>query len=305
MILYLMNGGQAEVDSTKDINIFAAIIATAERDNPRSPDDYLDDEGFLVCGKCHTRKQCEVLMPAGFFGPEDQMMKVPTPCKCKMDEIEFEERRTKAQQEMLLVQDLKRGSLMDEEFKDATFENYRVDKDNEKNMKMCRRYAEHFDDMLKKNMGLLLYGKVGTGKSYTAACIANCLLEKGVSVVMTSFVKLIDAMSAPKSDNEGLILKLNRAKLLIIDDLGAERESDFALEKVFNVIDSRVRNKKPLIVTTNLKLEDIRSPKNVRMARIYDRISGLYPMQFTGMSYRKHDAVTKIDEMRRFLEGDD
>ena len=62
-----------------DMNILAPIIATAERDNPQRADDYLDEEGFLVCGRCHTRKQCEVLMPAGIFGPEEHMRKLPTP----------------------------------------------------------------------------------------------------------------------------------------------------------------------------------------------------------------------------------
>ena len=91
----------------------------------------------------------------------------------------------------------------------------------------------------------------------------------------------------------------------IIDDLGAERGTDFALENVYNVIDSRVREQKPLIITTNLKLAEIRSPNNMRLSRIYDRLNGLYPMQFTGLSYRKHDAAARLKEIKSILEGDD
>ena len=122
---------------------------------------------------------------------------------------------------------------------------------------------------------------------------------------MTSFIKLLDAMQNFSNDNEALIRKLNRAKLLIIDDLGAERGTDFALENVYNVVDSRVREEKPLIITTNLTLTEIRSPSNMRLSRIYDRLNGLYPMQFTGLSYRKHDAAARLKEMESILEGDD
>jgi len=293
------------VDSIRDINILAPIIAMAEKDNPKRAEDYLDEEGFLVCGRCHTRKQCEARMPAGIFGPEEHMRKLPTPCACRRAEIEREERELREQKEMELVQELKRNSLMDTAFREAKFENYRVDKDNARNLKLCRRYAEHFDEMLEKNMGLLFWGDVGTGKSYSAACIANYLLERRVSVVMTSFIKLLDAMQNFSNDNEALIRKLNRAKLLIIDDLGAERGTDFALENVYNVVDSRVREEKPLIITTNLTLTEIRSPSNMRLSRIYDRLNGLYPMQFTGLSYRKHDAAARLKEMESILEGDD
>ena len=82
-----------------------------------------------------------------------------------MTEIEQEKRERQAQDEMRLVQDLKRNSLMDNAFREATFDNYRVDKDNDRNLKLCKRYAERFDEMLKKNMGLMFYGDVGTGKS--------------------------------------------------------------------------------------------------------------------------------------------
>ena len=229
------------MDSIRDMNILTPVIAAAERNHPPRDGDYLDDEGFLVCGKCHTRKQCELPIPAGLFGQAEGTRKFPTLCACRQAEIEQEKRERQAQDEMRLVQDLKRNSLMDNAFREATFDNYRVDKDNDRNLKLCKRYAERFDEMLKKNMGLMFYGDVGTGKSFSAACIANHLLDRRISVVMTSFIKLLDAMQNFGNDNDAMIRKMNRAKLLIIDDLGAERGTDFALENVYHVIDSRVR----------------------------------------------------------------
>lgn len=293
------------MDSIRSMNILSPVIAAAERNHPPQEGDYFDDEGFLVCGKCHTRKQCEVRTPAGLFGPKAGTRKFPTLCACRQAEIEQEKRERQAQEEMRLVQDLKRNSLMDNAFREATFESYRVDKDNARNFKLCKRYAEHFDEMLEKNMGLLFYGDVGTGKSFSAACIANHLLDRRISVVMTSFIKLLDAMQNFGNDNDAMIRKMNRAKLLIIDDLGAERATDFALENVYHVIDSRVRESKPLIITTNLTLEEIRSPRDMKLSRIYDRLNGLYPMEFTGLSYRKYDAAARLKEMEAILEGDD
>lgn len=73
------------------------------------------------------------------------------------------------------IRTLKKASLMDEKFSYATFEHFKPTKYNERNLKLCLRYAEKFDLMLEKNQGLLFWGDVGTGKSYAAACIANHL----------------------------------------------------------------------------------------------------------------------------------
>ena len=101
-----------------------------------------------------------------------------------------------------------------------------------------------------------------------------------------------------------LITQLNRAKLLIIDDLGAERGTDFALEKVYNIVDSRYRAKKPVILTTNLTLKEMKEATDIRYSRIYDRIFEVcYPMQFTGVSWRKVEAARRFDEMKNLLEG--
>ena len=159
--------------------------------------------------------------------------------------------------------------------------------------------------MMEKNQGLLFYGGVGTGKTFAAACIANHLLSRGVPVVMTSFIKLLSSMQTFGNDNERLIANLNRAKLLIIDDLGAERDTDFAQEHVYNIIDSRYRAKLPLIITTNMTIQEIREPNSTRYARIYDRLSKMLPMEFAGGSWRKDDAARSLTEMKKFLEGND
>lgn len=194
---------------------------------------------------------------------------------------------------------------MDDKFLDQTFETFQTTRDNERALKLCRRYADGFSEMVNRNQGLLFWGDVGTGKTFAAACIANALLDKKTPVVMTSFVKLLEKMQNFNEDDNKLISQLNKAKLLIIDDLGAERSTDFALEKVYNIIDSRYRARLPMILTTNLDLEEMKRVTDIRYSRIYDRIFEVcYPVKFTGASFRKVEANRRYREMKNFLEGD-
>ena len=86
----------------------------------------------------------------------------------------------------------------------------------------------------------------------------------------------------------------------------AHRMQDFALEKVYNIVDSRYRARLPMILTTNLELSDMQRASDIRYSRIYDRIFEVcYPVRFTGSSFRKLEAKKRFDEMKSFLEGDD
>lgn len=201
-----------------------------------------------------------------------------------------------------LIKNLKSKSLMDRKFYEATFENFQKTKSNTKQLLLCRRYAEVFSEMFRRNQGLLFYGDVGTGKTYMAACIANYLLSNSVSVVMTSFVQILSEAQPFGSElfEQGLAEKLNKAKLLIIDDLGAERSTDYALERVYGVIDSRYRAQKPMILTTNMTLEKMQVATDIRYSRIYDRIFEVcYPVEFRGKSWRRKKAANRFDEMTR------
>ena len=87
----------------------------------------------------------------------------------------------------------------------------------------------------------------------------RCLLDKGIPVLMTNFSRILNTLTGMYSDDRNQFIdSFNKYSLLIIDDLGIERSSEFALEQVFNVIDSRYRSKKPLIVTTNLTLDELK-----------------------------------------------
>lgn len=286
------------------------LMAQAQRAGQPENGDYYDSEGFLVCGKCHTRRQVEVNMPdlkAVPFDPKKKVrVKMPVSCRCRAERRYQEEQMLQQDKDMRAMEALKRQSLMDERLRDVSFDSFRKTNDNAYNLKLCLRYANHFDEMLAKNQGLLFYGGVGTGKTFAAACIANHLLNRRIPVVMTSFVKLLESMQGFSEDDSALIARLNRAKLLIIDDLGAERSTDYALEKVYDIVDSRYRAKLPIILTTNLSMTELKESTDIRYTRIYDRIFEMcYPMQFKGQSWRKVEAARRFDAMKNFLEGND
>lgn len=286
------------------------LMAQAQRAGQPENGDYYDSEGFLVCGKCHTRRQVEVNMPdlkAVPFDPKKKVrVKMPVSCRCQAERRYQEEQMLQQDKDMRAMEALKRQSLMDERLRDVSFDSFRKTNDNAYNLKLCLRYANHFDEMLAKNQGLLFYGGVGTGKTFAAACIANHLLNQRIPVIMTSFVKLLESMQGFSEDDSALIARLNRAKLLIIDDLGAERSTDYALEKVYDIVDSRYRAKLPIILTTNLSMTELKESTDIRYTRIYDRIFEMcYPMQFKGQSWRKVEAARRFDAMKNFLEGND
>ena len=82
---------------------------------------------------------------------------------------------------------------------------------------------------------------------------------------------------------------------LLFDDLGAERSTDYALERVYDIVDERTRKKKPMIITTNLTLDEMKVETDIRYQRIYDRIFPVcYPINFTGPSWRKTSAFNNF-----------
>src|SRR5699024_4289115 len=130
------------------------------------------------------------------------------------------------------------------------------------------------------------------------------LLEKKVPVIMTSFVKLLDLASG-KPGGDAVLSRLRCAKLVIFDDLGAERSTDYALEKVYNIIDTRYRNKLPMILTTNLTIDDMKSKSYIRYSSMYNSILDVCnSMQFTGRSWRQRGAFRRHKEMQNLLEVD-
>lgn len=280
-----------------DSNITKAVIkaATAAKADKNAEDYYKD--GVLVCGKCHTNKEKKIQLAREY-------VTVRCICKCESEERERIQKQKDYEEEMRRIERLKVASLMDAKLKSATLKTFTQKEDNQKLYTIVKNYVDNFETFYKSNRGLLFWGTVGTGKSYAAACIANELLNRKTPVVMTSFVKVLQVIQDNTENETEFVNRLCAARLLIIDDLGTERNTDYALEKVYNVIDSRYRTGKPLILTTNLNLQDMQMTQDIRYQRIYDRIFEMcHPVMVNGTSWRINQAKERFNETKRLLEG--
>ena len=258
------------------------------------PDEYLNESDHLIyCTKCHTPRQGRYTLQGRVFMP-------PIRCKCQQEIYDQEEAKRKLSERQAEIKRMKASGLQDKSLYDYTFEK---DTGINPEMHLAHKYVENWDDMKSRSSGLLLWGDVGTGKSFFAGCIANALLEKGVPVLMTNFSRILNTLSGMHfEDRNQFIDSLNRYSLLIIDDLGIERNSEFALEQVFNVIDSRYRSKKPLIVTTNLTLTELNNAPDVAHRRIYDRIlERCAPIRINNRNIRQVNASANLQEAKKIL----
>lgn len=120
--------------------------------------------------------------------------------------------------------------------------------------------------------------------------------------MMTSLVALLSIIQSGEERDSAIINRMKRAKLVIFDDLGAERDTEYAIEKVYSIVDARYRQKLPMIFTTNLTLSEMKEETDVRYSRIYERIFGsCYPMQFVG-NWRRKEANQRFKKMEMLLE---
>lgn len=255
-----------------------------------------------ICSKCNTPNE-HVIDIAGV------KRKVAMMCKCQKENYEKRIEEEANKEHIRRLEKLRRYSLMDEKFKASTFESWEQDSDNKLLFKICKNYCENWKEMKRENVGMLLYGKPGTGKSYMSFCIANELLSKGVPVIATSSINLINKIyeSYRNYGDEGEVETINQLKnasLLVLDDLGAEHDGRTGKEKqiIYSVIDSRIRANKPTIITTNLTPKQLESKLTGTdgVTRTYDRIiEACPPIEVTGKSRRIEKAYHKMDLIKK------
>ena len=280
--------------------MLTALEDLISQDN-QTPGDYRED-GLLMCGQCHTPKQRRQLLPDKTGKMSERLVLVA--CQCEQEAQERDRVRLERQEFRAWMQTLTGRFGVP----DGTYQRFTFQMDDRRNAKVsdtCRRYAEKWTEMEGNNIGILFYGPVGTGKSFYAAAIVNALLEMRIPATVTNFPRLLNILQSAR-DRQSCIDHLRSYRLLVLDDLGVERDSTYAAEQIFNVIDSRSRSGLPLIVTTNMALEELEQPPTMQFARIYDRLLELCPIRIklTGESRRVGNAQRRTELARELLKGD-
>ena len=211
--------------------------------------------------------------------------------------IAQEEQRKQEEKRKERIKNLFGNSGMSKRAFKCTFENYQPTFQNAEALKICNEYIKDFDliSISEKN-GLFICGECGVGKSHLAFATANALIERGNSVIaMTMIDLLLKIKSSFNAYNDKMteeqILKIyTDCALLVIDDLGKEKPTEWALQMIYSVIDRRYNALKPIIVTTNFTASELvkrfgdSSIGNAIVDRLFE-ICQYVPIE--GESYRK------------------
>lgn len=253
---------------------------------PLNPETDAFIDGHVYCKECGEQLDLE---PINLLGNIHIFSKK---CLCDRKKEEELEKRKKLQH----IASLKKSC-----FKSPVAGNYRFSSyegEKEQSYTVALNFAKNFEEMQKDNIGLLFYGCVGSGKSFLASCIANYLIEeKLLSVKMRNFAEIINDLQSGgfSLDKNKYIDLITNVPLLILDDLGIERDTSYAKEQVYNVINARYQKQKPTIITTNLSFETIENTKEMEYQRIYSRIIEMcIPVVVVGQDYRKKIKSHKI-----------
>lgn len=175
---------------------------------------------------------------------------------------------------------------------------YSTEKDPERNISpreniqdilaVCIKFTQDFD---KKFQNLLLYGKTGLGKTFLCNCMAKELLDSGKTVMYVTASQLFKLIEEDRFNRIGdedipshYMDDILSVDLFIIDDLGTEFSTILSSAELFNIINTRLINRKPVVISTNLSMEDI---INQYSDRIVSRIVGSYTsLEFFGDDIR-------------------
>lgn len=278
-----------------ETNLIETMVRKASQDSHYEEGDYLSEDGLLMCGKCHTPKQCR------FTATWDGKEKKPyTLCDCARAHRDAEEQARQAQNLRIEVNRLRKLGFPDSEMAEWTFAH--DDGTDPRTTSIAHKYVDNFTEMKKRGKGLLLYGPVGTGKTYAAACIANELINQGRPCLVTNFARITNTLQGMFDGKQRYLDDFNRLDLLVIDDLAAERDTSYMNEMIFNIIDSRYRSGKPLIVTSNLTQAELTAPCSVDKERIYSRLLEMcVPVEVKGADRREKKLQDDSADMKRLL----
>ena len=253
--------------------IIGQAAAASKASIPVREGDRIGEDGLLVCGRCGMPREIMVDFPFG-------KVKVNVECRCDVERKEKD--RITYEQRMFdeMVAENRRAAFPNSDLAAATFDKAGEDKYTSAG----KRFVEHFDEFRRAGKGILLYGGVGTGKTHLAACVANSLLDKGYRVAMTDIRRVSNELFGRTDGKQAYIDRLCQNDLLV------------------TVINSRYQTRLPLIVTTNLTVEQLKHPKTQAEERIYSRILEMcHPVKVEGDDRRRIRAASEYTKTNQLL----
>lgn len=256
----------------------------------------IDKNDFIECEYCKN-KLCRKTIEWELYGTKRTITLDYERCECNDAQIYWneydlkklrmleEEKKLEIMQEFSKrVEKIIKNSKMSKRNLSYKFDNFVLNTSNKKVFNNLKNYSEKLVNGIEKK-GLILVGNNGVGKTHLACSIANKLIENGTSVIYGTLINLLaELRNSYDTDNnisEMEIIKLyENVDLLIIDDLGKEKPSEWGLEKLFTIVNSRYENNLPVIITTNYNQNSLveRLSLNGEIETAKSIISRLYEM---------------------------
>ena len=265
--------------------VINAINERAAANDPPSPDDYFSD-GLRYCGKCRTPKQYRG-KPMVVCGKPINDGVYNIMCKCREKAL-AEGKKTEHDHDRRMYRERTLGAVKSRE----TFENSRDAEQFAYNVALG--YARQFD-RTSTHDGLLFCGASGCGKSYLCNAVLNHVADRDCSVYSTTIAAFERRLwNADKSE---LFQRVERVDLLLLDDLFAERSSDYMRQITFDILDVRIGAAKPLLITTNRTFDELMNGSTPEEKRILSRIhQGCNIVAMAGKDRRRERLVKNNDE---------
>ena len=227
----------------------------------------IDKNDYIECEYCKNKLYRKTI-EWNLYGTKRVMKLDYERCNCKdaqkywneydMKKLQMfeEEKKLRMMQEFAnKVDKIMKNSKMSKRNLNYKFENFEVNSNNKKMYQSLKEYSEKLANSVEQK-GLILVGNNGVGKTHLACSIANDLIKNGIPIIYGILINLLAELKniydVDNNISEMEIIKLyEKVDLLIIDDLGKEKPSEWGLEKLFTIINSRYENNLPVIITTN------------------------------------------------------
>lgn len=227
----------------------------------------IDKNDYIECEYCKNKLYRKTI-DWNLYGTKRVMKLDYERCNCKdaqkywneydMKKLQMleEEKKLQMMQEFAnKVDKIIKNSKMSKRNLNYKFENFEVNSNNKKVYQSLKEYSEKLANSVERK-GLILVGNNGVGKTHLACSIANELIKNGIPIIYGTLINLLaelkNTYDVDNNISEMEIIKLyEKVDLLIIDDLGKEKPSEWGLEKLFTIINSRYENNLPVIITTN------------------------------------------------------
>lgn len=268
------------------------------KDYKLKDDEYIKD-GIIYCAKCNTPRE-------GTVGEGGDTFQYYANCKCQEAEVKKQREAKEREERIEKIENARREAISIPSYRAYRFE--ADDGKTPKTTQICKNYVQHFAELAKTGQGLLLYGDVGTGKTFLALCIANALIERGYTVQHTSLAEVVKkAQDFDSADRH--FTRLMQKHLIVLDDLGTERATSFAEEQIYKFIDGCNTHGVALVATTNYPPKELeaaaKDTSDLTRTRIYSRLlEKCYPVKVNDLKRREANAVKNRATMASLLGTD-